>query len=81
MIATTTKLTPDHVAHAQQLRARGLSYEAIGETLGVDASTVRRKLNPAAARKTLEYNRSRRVASTGARRAKTGHQFPWEGVE
>lgn len=74
-------MTEAVIRQAQVLRSRGLSYAAIGDRIGVNASTVRKTLDPKAAAKVREYNESRRMPSivVGKRREKTGHQFPWEG--
>lgn len=74
-------MTGPAVETARQLRREGHSYRAIAERLGVDASTVRRRIDQEAARKMAEYNRSRRDRSAPATERKVGHQFPWEGVE
>lgn len=74
-------MTGSAVEIARQLRREGFSYRAIAERLGVDASTVRRRIDQEAARKMAEYNRSRRDRSIAAAERKVGHQFPWEGVE
>ena len=71
----------DH-AEAQGLRDSGLSWEAIGEALGVNPTTVRRRLDPRAAKVMAEYNRSRRrQQEVPTANVKRGHQFPWEGSE
>ena len=79
--ATTKKMTQSDIALAQRMRSAGKSYEAIGEVVGVEATTVSRTLDPGRARRMVEYNQLRRAPRQTKRPEglKRGHQCPWEG--
>ena len=80
---TETKMTAEMVRVAQRMRMRSpkASYEEIAEVLGVGSSTVRRHLDPRAAKQATEYNHARRKPQQLPAERKIGHMFPWEGVE
>ena len=40
----TGKITPEEIERMQQLRRTGMTYERIAETMGINESTVRRRI-------------------------------------
>lgn len=81
-LVAARKMTDEKIRIAQLMRSRGEAYEKIAEVLNLAPSTIRRNLDPRAAKNSAEYNFSRRKApQVPATDRKVGHQFPWEGVE
>jgi len=53
-----SKMTDERITQAQKLRNEGITYQEIGDTVGVSLETVRRHLNPIVKQHDSEYSSS-----------------------